>query len=280
MLTDELRHHVNDAIIGAKIQDHPFPHLSVKSLFPANFYSALMDALPTTAEATAGVIDGETSASGLPHAIGDGVYSLILDAHYVDDLKIADERKRIIQQFVCASAEIRKFLFFKLYLHAREYIEQFASDADVTEHARSGMQDLDYVDFSVPDILTMRSGVYGLPPHIEHPNTLVQSLIYLVPKWDWSARDLGTQLFEVQPPLNRRVRENRPTYISEYPGHETRLVKTLPYRPNSLIAWTANDAAFHGNTMDRDYERRAVVQHIRLQHSFYAPFLAGWAAKP
>jgi hypothetical protein len=90
-----------------------------------------------------------------------------------------------------------------------------------------------------PEVLLMRDlAAYALGPHTDSPSKLVSVLFYLAP--DESAPELGTSLY----------RPKQAGFLCPGGPHHPRegfdLVTTLPYRPNTLLAFPKSERCFHG----------------------------------
>jgi hypothetical protein len=88
-----------------------------------------------------------------------------------------------------------------------------------------------------PQLIRHRAG-YFLGPHSDLYTKLVVLLIYLAP--DESASHLGTSLYS---PKDAGFSCPNSTH---YPFEDFRRVKTLPYKPNSMLAFMRSDISFHG----------------------------------
>jgi hypothetical protein len=89
------------------------------------------------------------------------------------------------------------------------------------------------------ELLLMRDkAAYALGPHTDNRAKLISVLFYLAP--DESAAELGTTLY----------RPKDPAFLCPGgPHHPRRLfepVTTLPYRPNTLLAFPKSQRCFHG----------------------------------
>jgi hypothetical protein len=89
------------------------------------------------------------------------------------------------------------------------------------------------------EALLMRDlAAYALGPHTDSPSKLLSVLFYLAP--DERAPELGTSLY----------RPREPGFLCPGGPHYARdlfeRVTTLPYRPNSVLAFPKSDLCFHG----------------------------------
>jgi hypothetical protein len=91
---------------------------------------------------------------------------------------------------------------------------------------------------SVESQLIRHRAGYFLGPHSDLHTKLVVLLLYLAP--DESAGHLGTSLYRP-----KRAGFTCPNG-THYPFEDFIRVKTVPYRPNSLLAFLRSDISFHG----------------------------------
>ena len=122
------------------------------------------------------------------------------------------------------------------------------------------------------EVLLMRDlAAYELGPHTDSYTKLVSVLFYLAP--DESAPELGTSLY----------RPREPGFVCaggpHYPHAKFERVTTLPYRPNTLLAFPKSQLCFHGVEpvaagRQRDlllYDIRCFVQRGAAERSAAGP---------
>ena len=218
---DRVRAHIRQAIACAQMGGDPMAHLSVSSLLPDDTYAALLDALPPRFFFT----HGATTKPDLKLGPGD----------------IAPEWThrcvRFLQEIIVPEMVMPLLGRFGDQLPAA-YAEAHGPGAGAllaaARHEATGGR------------LMVRRRGYHIDPHLDPQRSIVTCLIYLARPGDDEA--YGTQLFRIDGSL-KIDRTN--TYYPGRHGHACTLVKTVPFRPNSAVAFL-NAGGAHGADIPKD----------------------------
>lgn len=202
---------------AAEVVPEPYPHYFLENVFPEDYYRAMLRNLP-----------------------GSAVYENLYE---VTTLKLDHFRHRDQRDFTEGwtghlPRGPREFWdsFHGWFLGpelARAVLASFAGPL----RARFGAEE-SWPPVSVESQLIRHRAGYFLGPHSDLHTKLVVLLIYLAP--DDGAAHLGTSLY----------RPKRAGFAcpdsTHYPFEDFVRVKTVPYRPNSLLAFVRSDISFHG----------------------------------
>jgi hypothetical protein len=235
-MIDPLNHLLN-SVRRAKVDADPFPHFYLEHVFPDAYYEELLRHLP-----------------------GSSVYENLYE---VTDLKLDHFRHRYqrdmnegwtselpppLQTFWNSFNEW--FLSAEL---AQAVLESFAEPLRERIGDRSA-----WPAVSVEAQFIRHRAGYFLSPHSDLYTKLVVLLFYLAP--DASGERLGTSLYRPKV-AGFGCRDSK-----HYPFEDFVRVKTLPYRPNSLLAFVRSDVSFHGleplTEADVVSEGRDVIQYV------------------
>lgn len=197
----------------AEVVMEPYPHYYVEQVFPDDYYRELLAHLPESA-----------------------IYQNLLE---VTTLKLDHFRHRDQRDFndgwtKMLPGGLREFWenFNRWFLSpelAQAVLDSFAAQLP-DEKSRPGV--------AVESQLIRHRAGYFLGPHSDLYTKLVVLLIYLPS--DESASHLGTSLYVPKEPGFRCPAG------THYQFEDFVRVKTVPYRPNSLLAFLRSDISFHG----------------------------------
>jgi hypothetical protein len=209
--------HVLERLRASEVMLEPFPHYYLENVFPSEYYRALLNYLP-----------------------GSNVYQTLFD---VSSLKFDNFRYRYQRDLNegwtdILPRELRNFWsdfngWFLSSQLAQAALDSFAEAL----RARIGEKQ-SWPAASVEAQLIRHGAGYFLKPHSDLHTKLVVFLVYLAP--DDSAAHLGTSLYRPKDPGFRCPDS------SHYPFEHFVKVKTLPYKPNSLLGFVRSDISFHG----------------------------------
>lgn len=225
-MTTPLEHFI-ERLRRTQVDSDPFPHYFVEHVFPDDYYRELLRHLP-------------------PNDVYENLYE-------VTDLKLDHFRHRDQRDMDHGWTD-------KLRGEQRVFWSSFNQWFMGEELARAVMQSF---ALEMPAVLVEsqfirhRAG-YFLGPHSDLYTKLVVLLLYLAP--DNKAEHLGTSLYRP-----KRAGFSCPD-SKHYPFEDFIRVKTLPYRPNSLLAFVRSDISFHGleplSEQDVATEGRDVIQYV------------------
>jgi hypothetical protein len=208
--------HMIRRLSSAEILPEPYPHFYLKDVFPESYYLEMLRHMP-----------------------GGSVYQ---NLYAVTDLKLdhfkhRDQRDMSEGWTELLPLEIRPFWedFTRWFMGpelARAVLDTFA------EPLRQQFGGRPLPDTSVEAHFIRHRAGYFLGPHSDLFSKLVVLLIYLPP--DESSAHLGTSLYRPKDPGFSCPNS------THYPFEHFVRVKTVPYLPNSMLAFQRSDRSFHG----------------------------------
>jgi len=209
--------HVVNRLRASEVIMEPYPHYFLENVFPDGCYQALLSHLPSSA-----------------------VYQNLFEVTTLklDHFRHRDQRDLNEGWTSALPDELKDFWdrFDAWFLGpelAQAALESFAEPL----RARFG-EKASWPAVSVESQLIRHRAGYFLGPHSDLRTKLVVLLVYLAP--DESARHLGTSLYR---PKDRSF---KCPDSAHYPFEDFVRVKTVPYKPNSLLAFLRSDVSFHG----------------------------------
>jgi hypothetical protein len=226
--------HVTDAIARAPMSVDPTPHVVIERLLPEDSYRALLDALPPRFFFTHG-----------PKMKPDLKLSRSDVAPEWTHLGVAFIEETLVPQMV--QPLLRRFEPHMPGAYAERYGAELGPRVAAVPHEASGGR------------LMVRRPGYHLDPHLDPKRALVSCLIYFARPGDSEA--YGTQLFRIDA---RPQIDQTSTFYPERAGYRCELVKTVPFRPNSAVAFL-NAGAAHG----ADIPASAPDTTERYSYQFY-----------
>ncbi len=218
-MSSAVRQHAIYRLANTPVRAYPFPHVVVEDILPADTYAELQANLPTdeqfTVLADSGRVGGHYSRARL------ALFQHQTKGANDDRLAFWDELFETLNHPDFAVWTILKFRDQVTQRFGQEPSQLFASNA-----ARSEI-------FLMRDLET-----YSLGPHTDSPAKLVSVLFYLPP--DDRRPELGTSLYAPRDPAF--VCPGGPHHKFE----KFERVFTVPYRPNTLVAFPKTSRCFHG----------------------------------
>jgi hypothetical protein len=220
--------HFVDRLRRAKVEADPFPHYFIEHVFPENYYRELLRNLPAS-----------------------DVYENLYE---VTDLKLDHFRHR-------DQRDMDRGWTDRLPGDQKVFWSSFNQWFLSEELAQAVMRSFGWESWpalSVESQFIRHRAGYFLGPHSDLYTKLVVLLLYLAP--DDSAEHLGTSLYRPKQP-GFSCPDSKHYRFADFIR-----VKTLPYRPNSLLAFMRSDVSFHGlePLSERDVEStgRDVIQYV------------------
>ena len=209
--------HLAARLRSAEVTVEPYPHYYLENVFPDEYYRGLLSRLPASA-----------------------VYENLFE---VTTLKLDHFRHRDQRDFKegwteTLPGELRAFWedFNRWFLGpelAQAVLDSFAAQLGARFGGRRA-----WPEVAVESQLIRHRAGYFLGPHSDLYTKLVVLLIYLAP--DESASHTGTSLYVPKEPGFRCPAGTHHRF------DDFVRVKTVPYRPNSLLAFLRSDVSFHG----------------------------------
>ena len=211
--------HVRQSIAAAQVVTEPTTHIVVDNLLPPEFYELLVEAIPPA--------------------------------------EIFSDRDPVKQDFEMADLAAAGLLTQRVWrffdeeviagIVAPALLERFR-DAVIDHYAETGGQEFGARAAALPHRtvagrIQLRKPGYRLAPHLDPKRVAVTGLLYFPRPGD--TEDFGTQLFTVDRPF---VASGLKTFFPEAAGMKCELARTVPYRPNTMLAFV-NSRAAHGATL-------------------------------
>jgi hypothetical protein len=214
-----LHEHVRDAIARADLCPEPTTHVVVHGVLTDDFYQLLSSAVPPAElfpDRDPVKQDLEMSALPTTPRLTQAVWRFF-DVHVVRD--------------ILAPALLERFRDALIRHYAETGGAEFGSSAAAIPHQ------------TVAGRILLRRPGYHLRPHLDPKRVAITGLLYLARPGD--SEQYGTQLFRVDRPFVAPVMK---TFFPEDAGLNCELAGTVPFRPNTLLAFV-NSRAAHGATL-------------------------------
>ncbi len=215
--------HFVERLCSARVERDPFPHYFVEQVFPEDYYRELLRNLPS-------------------NEIYENLYE-VTDLK-LDHFRHRDQRDMNHGWTAQLPSEIRSFW---------DSFDQWFLSEELAETVMRSFGCESWPALSVESQFIRHRAGYFLGPHSDLYTKLVVLLIYLAP--DDRAEHLGTSLYRP-----KQAGFSCPN-SKHYAFDDFIRVKTLPYLPNSLLAFVRSDVSFHGleplSTAGRD-----VIQYV------------------
>jgi hypothetical protein len=235
MSLERIRAHIIAAVDRAAVCTDPTTHTVIENIFPSDFYDLVNAAIPPA----------ELFPSRDPVKL-----DFHLDEHLVDAPLLTQRVWRFFDEAVVAGV-------LAPALHAR------FRDAVVDHYAETAGGDFGARAAEIPHRgfagrLHLRRPGYHLKPHLDPKRVVITGLVYFARPGDSEA--YGTQLFRVGRPFTSSTMGK---FYPEDEGLPLELARTVPFRPNTLLAFV-NSKAAHGATLPADAALRE-----RYAYQFY-----------
>lgn len=226
--------HVREAVASATVCSDPFEHIVVDRVLPDDVYRLLLEALPPVA------FFGQRDPirQDLPLPIEFGPPLPVRVWNFVED---------VIAQGILRPAVIEKFHAPLQAHYDTIFGPEFRARANELPQAISGGR------------LMLRRPGYHLSPHRDPKRSVVTCLLYLAREGD--SETYGTQIFRVHDDVEAGYKQ---TYYPEQDGKRCELVRVVPFRANSMLAFL-NSRGAHGATIPPD----APATIERYTYQFY-----------
>jgi hypothetical protein len=229
--------HVVARLRTAEVLPEPYPHYYLEHIFPDDYYRTLLSHLPTSA-----------------------VYQNLFEVtdYKLDHFRHRDQRDLNTGWTEALPAELKEFWEdFNEWFLGPDLAQAVLASFREPLSARLGEENR-WPPVAVESQLIRHRAGYFLGPHSDLYTKLVVLLFYLAP--DESHDHLGTSLY--------RPKDTSFTCHNSlhYPFEDFVRVKTVPYKPNSLLAFLRSDISFHGvePLSEQDVSRtgRDVIQYV------------------
>lgn len=207
---DDVRRHLIYRLANTPLLQFPFPHMVVEDALPREIYARLIAAMPP---------DGDYAPTGIA-----GRAAIVPDAV---EHRVADPEGAALWRDVFATMmhdDIGAWIMAKFYdqVAARFGLDQPGGGVALRSSTR---------------LVRDRAG-FALRPHTDPPERVISTLIYL-PR-SAAHPELGTSLY-----LPNDPEMTCPGGVEHDPALFDRAA-TIPFRPNTLLAFPKTPACFHG----------------------------------
>lgn len=219
---DRLAPSIADAIARAPISADPMAHVIVDGMLPRDFYDLLVRAIPPQdLFSRRDPLKQDFEMADLPHAteLARRVWGFFDDAivgGVIGPALMARFREQVIEHY------------------ARSGGRAFGERAAALPHR------------TFTGRIQLRRPGYALQPHLDPRRVVITGLLYFPRSGDSEA--YGTDLFRVDRPF---AASGTKTFFPEQAGLTCERVATVPYRPNTMLAFV-NSGGAHGATLPAD----------------------------
>ncbi len=232
----DARAHVFYNIANAPLLNYPFPHFYLESVFPEDYYQALLANLPPL-------------ASYVPLAETGTVLPETYKERFALDPQRLQDDDPLMPQAPFWNALLQ-------WMESDDFSRLLLTKFDAAISARFGPGNDLVVQHDTRLIRDFTN--FAIGPHTDSPRKLISLLFYL-PRDDRLSH-LGTSIY--QPRVAGFTCEG----TQHHDFADFRKVYTAPFRPNSLLAFCKTDYAFHGvdPIADTDIERNMLLYNVYL----------------
>lgn len=229
--------HVVGRLRTSEVVADPYPHYYLENVFPDDYYQSLLSHLP---EST--------------------VYQ---NLYAVTDLKLDHFRHRDQRDFNEGWTGMLPDELKSFWIDFHEwFLGPQLAQAVLATFPKPSRDQFDanetWPEVSVESQLIRHRAGYFLGPHSDLYTKLVVLLLYLAP--DEKAEHLGTSLYRPKDPAFACPNG------AHYSFADFIKVKTVPYKPNSLLAFLRSDRSFHGveplSEQDVSAGNRDLIQYV------------------
>ena len=232
---EPIRAHILNAVARAQVCTDPTTHAVIENILPADFYELVNAAIPP-AELFPSRDPVKQDFHIDEHLAGAPAFTQRVWSFFDEDVVAG----------VLAPALHDRF-------HAA-VIDHYAETAGGDFGARAAA--ISHRGFA--GRLHLRRPGYHLKPHLDPKRVVITGLVYFARPGDSEA--YGTQLFRVDKPFTSSTMGK---FYPEDEGLPVQLARTVPFRPNMLLAFV-NSKAAHGATLPPDASLRE-----RYAYQFY-----------
>ena len=233
----KLEQHVRSAIERAMLEKEPFPHVVIEDLFPSEFYSLLIEALPPRGFWDSGQVGREnwTMDMNVGPLLTESVWRFTNDTLAVEVLTPAlVEKLRAVLEESCSAV----------------FGPSAATEILDSGGRRSGGR------------LMLRRPGYCIQPHLDPSRSLLTFLLYLGRAGD--EEEHGTKQYRVAgdlPAIHSGI------FYADESDFRYECVKQIPYRPNTALVFLSQ-RGLHGADVPSD----ASPTLERYTYQFYVGF--------
>jgi hypothetical protein len=213
--------HVRDAIAAAPLLTDPYEHIVVERLLPDDVYDLILEAIPPIAFFSHQ--DPIKRNIRFPLGFGPELSTRVWD-FFDNTIARGAIRTTVLEKFDGPLQRHFDSIFGP----------EFRARANDLRQSVSGGR------------LMLRAPGYHLGPHRDPKRSMLTCLLYLARPDD--SEVYGTQIFRVADDSDATYKQ---TYYPEQDGHACELVKVVPFRANTMLAFL-NSRGAHGATIPAD----------------------------
>jgi hypothetical protein len=230
--------HLAYQIANTELLRFPYPHIFVRDIFPDDFYRRLQAALPDSSEMV-------PIAQARPVTGYKERFVMVLSPEQIE--RLPPDKRHFWAEFAA-------------WLLAGRFGAHVLGKFDSVIKARF-KNETAKLDFYSEALLIEDRTNYSLGPHTDSPRKVVSLLFYL--PTDDSQAAAGTSIYV--PNEQNFVCPGGP----HYPFDKFGLVRTMPYLPNTLLAFAKTNNSFHGvePVVCRDRNRWLLLYDIYLREA-------------
>ncbi len=233
-----VQRHVMQQIAEAPLISEPFPHFYAEKVFPDEFYAEMLDRLPSEDNLTC------HAESGL---VRPGTYK----ERFIFRFRTEDLGK--------LRADDRAFwLGVDGWLNDQNLLSALVAKFSPYVEQRFGAESIELEAWQ-DSMLVRDTRNYSLGPHTDVKHRLLSMLFYL-PR-DGAKPHLGTSIYRPRDPdFTCPGGPHHPFELFE-------LVRTVPYKPNTVFGFLKNERSFHGveRIEDDDARRDLMMYEAKLK---------------
>lgn len=213
--------HVRRAIAMSPLLTDPYPHVVVEKLFPDDVYRLLLEAIPPPAFFG----DRDPIKQNLRVPMSSGPDLAVRAWHFFDEV-VAKQgiQPALVEKFGTALADHYEAIFGAAFRNRALALP---------------------IEMSGGRLMLRRPG-YHLAPHRDPKRSIGTCLLYFARPGDSDV--YGTGIYRV---LNDDEASYTQTFYPEQEGRRCELVKMVPYRPNTMLAFL-NSRGAHGATIPKE----------------------------
>jgi len=246
-MSSAARDHTINRILSTPVRQTPFPHIVVEEAFPPAFYAEIRRRLLPNSCYTPLIKTGRVGNTYRPERLS-------LFPQNVGNLDTTEDNKTFWTGLFKAYNDRR---FVETWLKVfQEPIDERLMAGNVPAFVKTGAVNLTCEMYLMRDLTN-----YVLTPHTDSQPKVVSVLFYL--PGDDSHPQLGTSLYA---PKDKSFTNAGGPHL---PAENFDLVTTLPYKPNTMVAFPKSSVCFHGVEPVRgvDQQRDLILFDIKFLES-------------
>ena len=228
-------------VCNTKINDYPYPHFSVESIFTEEYYTLLEESWPLHDE-----MKSMADSVWTPNSYRERMYFDVLDERMMTQL---GEKKRLVWQ-TFADMICSEYVLNGLAWICHPY-----------RHLHPLLENGDNFDLKPYVILNTDHNDYHIAPHTQAPEEILVLLIYFSKKEN--TEGAGTSIY-----IPNNPKYECDGYVHRDSFDDFHELLTVPYRRNSLFGFVKTRNSFHGvDRIDQPITRNSIYIGLGLERS-------------